>query len=95
MAFTLDWSTSNLSGDNALTDGGDSLTANISRGGDGTGSQDGTFVVGSVGGMPAGTLISDLVNEGGNDTPEVVVDFTDGAGTDVEVENISLSLIHI
>ena len=90
MAFTLDWSGTNIDGSNALTDGGDSVTAVVS-----TPSGDGSFTVGTVGGMPSGTLISDLVQDGGNDTPSVTVDFTDGGGSDVEVENISFVIYDI
>ncbi len=96
MVYTIDWSSSNLDSDgtqNAIVDSGGSgptIYAKVS-----TPSGDGEFSTTSVGGMPAGTLTSNLVGAGGNDTPYVEVDFEDGSGNDVEVENIQFNLFDI
>lgn len=96
MVYTLDWSNTNLDSNgtqNAISDVGGTgsvIYAKVT-----TPSGDGEFTTTQLGGMPAGTLTSTLINDGGNDTPYVEVDFEDGNGNNVEVENIEFKIIDI
>lgn len=96
MVYTLDWSSSDLDSDgtqNSISDVGGSgpdIYAKVT-----TPSGDGEFSTAVVGGMPDGTLTSNLVNDGGNDTPYVEIDFEDGSGNDVEVENIEFKVFDV
>ncbi|MBL4806751.1 MAG: Hint domain-containing protein [Rhodobacteraceae bacterium] len=90
MAYTLDWDSANLDGDNNLNDGSEGVTVKVTT--PDNGGWDFNITDDNIG---QGTLEATLVNAPNNEEASVLMNFEDGNGNAEAVQNVSFDLYDV